>query len=665
MNYSGPLSQLTSINLGESPFSASQSPHWMFLQPAILDLIQDAVIATDMSGTVTGCNCAAVRLYGYSANELIGQSVEVLLAEDDHELRISVAHTLLSTDKFEGELANRTRSGQMIYVRLSASLLKDTEGRKTGFVGFVTDLTTQKRDEAVSNRRTDSHRQLETAGDKPQITELLAMAVEHAQDPFVITDAEPIGALGPRIAYVNAAFERMTGFSRDEVVGQTPSMFHGPNTDMTVLERVRNALGSVQPIREEITNYRKDGTEVTVDLSFFPITNDAGRCTHWVAIQRDTTTQKRLREELEGDRSRLHFMTESIPQLLWIASREGLCQFVSDSLARFIGVPSSACHGIGWRTFIHPEDLERMEKLWLKALTEGTAFVAEYRLRRNDGQYIWFLNQAVPRTDEHGSILEWMGSSTNIELQKQNEDAIRKTEKLAAVGKLASCVAHEINNPLSSVTNLLYLLSTQQSLNQTAKEYVQTAMEEISRISQVTSQTLRFHKQSTAAAPARVSELLDSVLAFYRPRIDAADLQVRRQYERTQQLRCFASDVRHGISNVIANAIEATPNGGRIRVKLYESVSWKYRRRRGIRITIADTGCGIEHSRIHRIFEPFYTTKQDTGTGLGLWITKDMVAKHDGTITIRSSTTPGRSGTAVSILLPFESTGLINSSSAT
>lgn len=289
----------------------------------------------------------------------------------------------------------------------------------------------------------------------------------------------------------------------------------------------------------------------------------------------------------------------------------------------------------------------------MESIQSGKPYSTEIRLRRHDGEFIWFLQMAIPRREENGTITEWIGTSTDVSKQKLSEEVIRKTEKLAVVGRLASSIAHEMNNPLSSVTNLLYLLSMQTCLDKTSQEYLRSAQEELARVSEISSQTLRFHKQSSAAAPTRISEVVDSVLAFYRPRLMRTGIQVLREYVRTEQLTCYASEIRHAVSNVIGNAIEALSKGGRLRVRIRPSVNWKLRNR-GVRITIADTGSGISREHIDRIFEPFFTTREETGTGLGLWITRDLIAKHDGAIRMRSSTRPGHSGTVCTILLPFE-----------
>ena len=648
------LSSLQS-GAGDPAPHISNAADWMFLQPAILDQMHDAIIVTDLKGIVTGCNRAASQIYGYSAEELIGNSVAMLYPEEDrHLLEVQLIPAVLSKGDFQAEQRKRTRAGDSIYVHLSVSILRDGEGRPAGMVGFSVNVTQQKLGDLAIKLRDDVERQLQVERADKETMRLLSTAVERAEDVFLITEAAPIDFPGPRIRYVNQAFERMTGYTAQEVIGQTPRILQGPATDRAALDRIHAALRSWQPVHEEITNYRKDGSEFTVDLAIVPIADENGVYTHWMAIERDTTEKRRVQAELVEKESRLRFLTESIPQLLWTATKDGICEFVSESYARFMGVEASACRGEGWHRFVHPDDLARAVRVWKEAVEQHHTFIVEYRLRCHDGEYIWFLHRAVPRIAESGEVVEWIGSSTDIALQKRSEEALRQTEKLAAVGRLASSMAHEINNPLASVTNLLYLLSSQGSLNKTAQEYVRIAQEELARVSEITTQTLRFHNQSTSPAPTRIAELLDSVLSFYRPRIASAGITVQREYERTEQLTCLAGDIRHALSSMIGNAIEACARGGRLRIRFRPSVSWRYRTRRGVRITIADTGHGIPREALGRIFDAFYTTKGITGTGLGLWVTKDLIAKHDGKISLRSSIDPERHGTVLSVFLPYE-----------
>ena len=633
--------------------AVSQPSDWMFLQPAILDQMHDAILALDLNGVITGCNRAAQQVYGYSSEELVGQSALILYAaEDRHLLLEQIIPAVVKGGEYRGEMRKVTRAGQTVYVHLSTSLLRDVDGEPAGMVQFAVNITDQKLGNMALARNVEVEQKLRVSEENAGIMKMLSTALDQSEDVFLLTEAEPFELPGPRILYANPAFEKMTGYTAAEAIGQTPRMLQGPRTDRAALDRIRAALKAWKPVREELTNYRKDGAEFSVELSIVPIANPEGRYTHWFAVQRDISDQVRLRAQLAQGEARMHSLTEAIPQLLWTASGEGRCQFISTSCAQFMGVDPEQVYGHGWNRFIHPEDRDRATKTWMEAVALKQMFVTEYRLLRNDGKYFWYLHRAVPRFDQNGQVAEWIGSSTDIEQQKRSEEAIRQTEKLAAVGRLASSIAHEINNPLASVTNLLYLISYLPDLSRTGKEYVKTAQEELSRVSEITTQTLRFHNQSTAAAPARVSEVLDAVLAFYRPRLAAARIQVRREYVAAEQLTCFSGELRQVFANLIGNAIEASKPDARLRVRLRPSKSWR-RFRPGIRVTIADTGHGMSPDVMRRIFEPFFTTKGITGTGLGLWISKDLLAKHDAQISVKTSNREGSSGTVISVFLPY------------
>lgn len=238
--------------------------------------------------------------------------------------------------------------------------------------------------------------------------------------------------------------------------------------------------------------------------------------------------------------------------------------------------------------------------------------------------------------------------------RKNNEEALRKTEKLAATGRLAASIAHEINNPLEAITNLLFLLRSFCDLKDPALNYVVMAEHEARRISEITQQTLRFYRQSTLPARANMRELLDSVLSLYHGRLNTQSIRVERDYDSDMDLFCFAGEVRQVFANLVGNALDATPSGGRILVRARHSRSWMDPQCQGIRFTVADTGAGMERQVRERVFEAFFTTKEVTGTGLGLWVSYEIIMKHHGLVHLRSrqagAGTP--SGTVFQIFLP-------------
>jgi PAS domain S-box-containing protein len=238
--------------------------------------------------------------------------------------------------------------------------------------------------------------------------------------------------------------------------------------------------------------------------------------------------------------------------------------------------------------------------------------------------------------------------------RKRSEEALRKTEKLAATGRLAASIAHEINNPLEAITNLLFLLRNFCQLEDPALNYVAMAEHEARRIAEITQQTLRFYRQSTLPARANLGDLLDSVLSLYQGRLNTLNIEVERDYDPAMDLFCFSGELRQVFANLVGNAIDATMAGGRLLVRARRSRNWKEPEQTGVRFAVADTGAGMEPEVRERVFEAFFTTKEVTGTGLGLWVSHEIILKHRGLVHLRSRTAqPGRpSGTVFEIFIP-------------
>lgn len=261
--------------------------------------------------------------------------------------------------------------------------------------------------------------------------------------------------------------------------------------------------------------------------------------------------------------------------------------------------------------------------------------------------WTWLVNAYPVRTTP--TEVRWVGViAIDASERKRGEEALRKSEKLVVTGRLAASIAHEINNPLEAVTNLIFLLRNFTPLDPKAVHYLDMLEYEVRRISEVTQQTLRFYRQATQPTRATLTELLDSVLSLYRGRLNAFDIHVERRYNPELTLFCLAGEIRQVIANLVGNSIDASvATGGRLLVRARPSRGWKNPERTGIRFVIADTGSGIPPEARERIFEPFFTTKEATGTGLGLWVSHEIITKHRGTIFVRTRTgapTPAGSG---------------------
>ncbi len=237
------------------------------------------------------------------------------------------------------------------------------------------------------------------------------------------------------------------------------------------------------------------------------------------------------------------------------------------------------------------------------------------------------------------------------------EEAIRRAEKLAVAGRLAASISHEINNPLASVTNLLYLIGTSSSLKE-AKKHKVIAESELARISEIVTQTLRFYREPSKPTLIRLSEIVDSALLLYQARLTYAEIVIEKDFRESLPIVAMAGELRQVILNLIGNALDALDRGGRLKIRVSNSREYRNAGRRGVRLTVADTGSGVSPEIRKTLFEPFVSTKGDTGTGLGLWISSEIVKRHSGRIQVRSSALSQSSWTVFSVFLPLNQTGV-------
>lgn len=239
----------------------------------------------------------------------------------------------------------------------------------------------------------------------------------------------------------------------------------------------------------------------------------------------------------------------------------------------------------------------------------------------------------------------------HLQQRQQAEEALRKSEKLAVAGRMAASIAHEINNPLEAITNLVYLSVNSDCIPE-IRQYLTTAQQELQRVSAITAHTLRFYREPAESAPVNVTEVLDSVLLLFSSRLGYASIEVEKKYQRVPLIVGRAGELRQLFANLIGNALDAMRGGGKLKLRV-RSVSQQVNgHRTGVRVTIADTGHGISAERKSKIFEAFFTTKGQTGTGLGLWISSEIVEKHQGSIRMKSHVGPSQSGTVFSVFLP-------------
>jgi PAS domain S-box-containing protein len=272
-------------------------------------------------------------------------------------------------------------------------------------------------------------------------------------------------------------------------------------------------------------------------------------------------------------------------------------------------------------------------------------------LIRKDQNELNIDDSAAPILDKDGRMIGIVLVFRDVSERYTSEQALIRAEKLASAGRLAAAIAHEVNNPLEGLVNLVYLARGADDLGK-VRSHLLDADRELQRIAHITRQTLGFYRETAAASLFRPDMVIREVFDFYSFR--AAQARIRLHVYIKTELKAWgnAGEFRQVISNLLANSLDACQAGDAVCVRVRAAHSRRDLTLEGIRISVADTGCGISAENLSRIFEPFFTTKKDTGTGLGLWVSRELIEKHGGHLDVRSTTTGRRTGTVFTMFLP-------------
>ncbi len=296
-----------------------------------------------------------------------------------------------------------------------------------------------------------------------------------------------------------------------------------------------------------------------------------------------------------------------------------------------------------------PPELQCEEPEILRKVTAGERIEHfETRRRRKDGSILDISLTISPIRDRSGTIVGISKIARDITERKHTEAALLESERMAAIGRMAASIAHEVNNPLEAILNLGYLLTNNPSLDREARKYAGLLVSEVLRVSEITKQTLSFYRDSSRSGEVNVAELLESILQLHRPILEQKSIHVISRYRESTCMWARPGELRQVFTNLILNAIDVLPRGGEIRINATRSSYAS-----AVCVTIADNGPGIPVGVREKIFQPFFTTKLIKGTGLGLWISQGIIRKYGGAIRMRTSSSPARrTGTAFRVCLP-------------
>jgi PAS domain S-box-containing protein len=352
---------------------------------------------------------------------------------------------------------------------------------------------------------------------------------------------------------------------------------------------------------------------------------------------------KRIAEAaLRASETRFQRLVEAMPLGLLIADKTGHILYANDAVAQLLGYSREM---LTERLAVHTLCPEVSAT---RLFPEGDAPAPfEAKCMTSNGQEIEVLiGTALLNPEAPAASQQFAAFMADLSFQKKSQEALRQTEKLAVAGRFAASIAHEINNPLESVTNCLYLASTSRSFEE-SQRFINIAQTELARVSQITVQTLRFFRGSSPQANTYIHELIETVCDLLRPRMAHLQIEAIFNFRATSALVAQVGEIRQVLTNLIVNAMDALPKGGNITVRTSNGRDWRTGIQ-GVIVTIADNGVGMSAETLRRIFEPFFSTKGETGTGLGLWISKEIIAKHHGSIWVKSrSAREGKAGGTV------------------
>ena len=343
--------------------------------------------------------------------------------------------------------------------------------------------------------------------------------------------------------------------------------------------------------------------------------------------------------------ARFQRLVEAMPVGLLISDATGRIVYANGAVERLLGYEAGAIlsGGVTFGMLCRPRDGQETAG----EPVEGVCISAA-------GQEIEVLiGMAVLNPEAASEDRQMAAFVVDLTIQKKSEEMLRRTEKLAVAGRLAASIAHEINNPLEAITNCLYLVGTS-DLPAEARTFLELAQKELDRVAQITVQTLRFYRRSTMTAKTDLHELLGTVLTLLDSRMKRSQIEVVREFGDIPEIVVHDGEIRQVLVNLVGNAIDALPGGGKLFLRTAVGREWATGLE-GVRVTVADDGTGMSPATLKRIFEPFYSTKGITGTGLGLWVSREIVDKHRGTLRVRTrERVEGKAGgTAFSMFLPL------------
>jgi PAS domain S-box-containing protein len=479
-----------------------------------------------------------------------------------------------------------------------------------------------------------------SATDEDKSQYLPAAIVDYSDDAIVSEDLNGI------ITTWNKSAARIFGYTADEILGQPILRLISEELHSEELEILAKIKAGERIDHFETVRVRKNGEKFPISVTISPVRDSTGRVIGASRIARDVSDRSRSADS----RFRLAAIVDSADDAIISKDLNGIIQSWNQAARSMFGYTAEEIIGQSVLRLI-PKELHHEEDEILRKLRAGER-IDHYettRVRKN-GDLVEVSVTISPIRNDAGQVIAASKIARDISDRKRMEKMLIQSEKLAATGRMAAAIAHEINNPLESLMNLIYLARLNCPENSNAASYLLTAEGELERVSHLARQTLGYYRDTGSPSEAYLHDLVQNVLTVYQSKIVSTGISVETNFNDLRKISVSQGEMLQVFSNVIANAIDAMKRGGKLSISLHKATRMDAD---GIQMIIRDDGVGISQENLSKIFEPFFTTKGNLGTGIGLWVTRQLVERRGGQISVTSSSEPGKSGTNVTIYIPF------------
>jgi PAS domain S-box-containing protein len=656
----------TSTDIHELWQTRAQTAHLAAQLQTILDSITDALITVDANYDI--------RFLNRTAQQVLRQDAAALIGRNLYDAFPDAVGTIFEREYRAVLASGQTRTFQGYYPPLGIWIDVSAYPSEGGIAIYFRDVTASHEHE--------------------QRLKLLQLAIERISDTVLITEAEPLGEPGPRIQFVNDAFTRSTGYTAEEAIGRSPRILQGPGTERAELDRIRAALQTWQPVREELLNYRKDGTPFWIELDITPLVDSDGFCTHWIAVQRDITERKAAEEaaarraaQLETDNAALRRLTamsgprhRAIASLVAEAGRLAGAQGAAFLESGGGGIRVTEANGIA--TALPRTAAADSDGLWARAVARGETVLAAMTdtppappelaaLAAAGAQaaavtpvetgtlLVAFTEPGHPDPDRLNSLQVYARTAESVLQRIRVEDQLREAQRLESLGHLTGGIAHDFNNLLTIMLGNADMLVESLAHDETLRPLAELTQTAAARGAELTSRLLAFaRKQPLDPQPTDVRALMDGMsLILARTLGTSIELAVSHG-EALWPTLIDAPQLENAVLNLCLNARDAMPNGGQLTIETrnvqldgdYADSNVEVAPGDYVLIAVSDTGTGMAPEVRDRAFEPFFTTKaHGAGSGLGLSMVFGFAKQSRGHVQLYSEL---GQGTTVKLYLP-------------